>query len=184
MIIWQSKAIYKSIRNLYRVADVSQGMDGWSQTSIIPTRCCGHAGSAGSRQRAVQSDQNTPGISASAASVHPRLQFSGPHMLEFRHFKNKSCLAQSNQYSIQGRLLRADLIQYWKLFHGKCSVNASDMFTSAPRPGTRGHRFKIGHTRSQTDVRCRSFSVRSVDRWNELPDHVVAEPSIDVFKVL
>ena len=104
---------------------------------------------------------------------------SGLGSLDYR-----SRLKVLNQYSIQGRLLRADLIQYWKLFHGKCSIHASDMFTSAPRSGTRGHRFKIGHTRSQTDVRCRSFSVRSVDRWNDLPDHVVAEPNIDVFKVL
>ena len=89
-----------------------------------------------------------------------------------------------NQYSVKGRLLRADLMQCWKVFHGKCSIDASDLFIPAPRSGMRGHRFKIGHTRVQTDARSRSFSVRSVDSWNTLPDHVVAEPNIARFKVL
>ena len=89
-----------------------------------------------------------------------------------------------NQYSIQGRLLRADLIQYWKVFHAKCSIEASDLFPAAPQSSTRGHRFKIGHTRAETDIRLRSFSMRSVNRWNALPDRVVAEPNIGTFKVL
>ena len=27
-----------------------------------------------------------------------------------------------NQYSVQGRLLRGDMIQFWKMFHSKCSI--------------------------------------------------------------
>ena len=51
-------------------------------------------------------------------------------------------------------------------------------------PPLRGHGFKMGHTRYLTDARCSSFSARSVDRWNDLQDHVVAESNIDVSKVL
>ena len=48
-----------------------------------------------------------------------------------------------NQYSVLGRLLRADLIYYWTVFNGKCAVAPSDLFTQAEYRGTRGHRFKI-----------------------------------------
>ena len=87
-------------------------------------------------------------------------------------------------YSVQGRLLRADMIQCWKMFQGKCAVAPSDLFSLAPQSGTRGHRFKVCHVRPNTDVRQRSFSMRCVRRWNSLPDQVVAETDFKTFKVL
>ena len=89
-----------------------------------------------------------------------------------------------NLFSVQGRLLRADMIQCWKMFHGKCAVNAADLFTLAPQAGTRGHRFKVCHSRPHTDVRQRSFSVRCVGFWNSLPEQVVSETDFRTFKVL
>ena len=35
----------------------------------------------------------------------------------------------------------------------------------APHSGTRGHPFRVGHARVQTDVRRRAFTVRSVKQW-------------------
>ena len=96
----------------------------------------------------------------------------------------QSRLSSLNLYSTQGRLLRADMIQYWKVFHGKCAVSPTDLFTLPPQLGMRGHCFKIFHPRSQTDVRRRSFSVRGVRLWNSLPEHVVTEPNYKTFKVL
>ena len=37
-----------------------------------------------------------------------------------------------NMYSVQHRLLRADMIQCWKMFHGKCAVAPTDLFSLAP----------------------------------------------------
>ena len=34
--------------------------------------------------------------------------------------------------SVQGRLLRADLIQYWKIFHDLSCIKPADMFTKPP----------------------------------------------------
>ena len=96
----------------------------------------------------------------------------------------RSRLSSLNLFSVQGRLLRADMIKCWKMFHGKCAVNPTDIFTLAPQSGTRGHRFKLCHPRSHTDVRQRSFSVRCVGTWNTLPDHVVAETDFKTFKAL
>ena len=89
-----------------------------------------------------------------------------------------------NLYSVQGRLLRADMIQCWKMFQGKCAVTPTELFTLAPESGTRGHRFKVCHPRPHTDVRQRSFSVRCVRLWNSLPGHVVTETDFHTFKAL
>ena len=89
-----------------------------------------------------------------------------------------------NLYSVQGRLIRADLIQYWKVFHGKSHILAEDLFQLAPRCGTRGHCFKIFMPTAQTDVRKRFFNVRCIPIWNSLPQHVVTAPTLPRFKKL
>ena len=96
----------------------------------------------------------------------------------------QSRLRALNLYSAQGRLVRADMVQCWKVFHGKCAVTPSDLFVLAPQSGTRGHRYKVCHPRPQTDTRQRSFSVRCVGLWNSLPDQLVAETNYKTFKVL
>ena len=86
------------------------------------------------------------------------------------------------QYSVRGRLLRADMIYYWKVFHGKCALAPGDLFKQAEYQGTRGHRFKIELPRTRTDVRKRSFAVRGIATWNQLPDNVVATRDLSSFK--
>ena len=54
-------------------------------------------------------------------------------------------LKDLNLFSIPGRLLRADVIKYWKIFHRKCGMCPEDKFVSARSGITRGHRFKISH---------------------------------------
>lgn len=85
-------------------------------------------------------------------------------------------------YSVQGRLLRADLIKYWKIFHGECGILPEDVFTKPPPVATRGHRYKIAHVFSSTKARKRFFSVRCVAQWNSLPDSIVALNSVGAFK--
>ena len=53
-----------------------------------------------------------------------------------------------------------------------------------PQSATRGHRYKIAHVRTQTDVRRRAFAVRCIEAWNALPDHVVTETDFKTFKRL
>ena len=93
-----------------------------------------------------------------------------------------SRLRSLNMYSVSGRLLRADMIYCWKLFNGQCCVPPSALFSPAPQGGTRGHPFKVGHVRVQTDVRRRYFSVRCIDQWNGLPRNVVMEQDYKTFK--
>jgi len=91
-------------------------------------------------------------------------------------------LAALDLYSVGGRLLRADIIKYWKIFHGKSGIIPSDLFTMAPAVGTRGHRFKVAHVRCHVECRKRFFALRCVDLWNSLPDQVVALDTVESFK--
>lgn len=93
-------------------------------------------------------------------------------------------LRNLNLFSVSGRLLRADMLYCWKIFHGKCAVSPADLFVVSPCGGTRGHRFKVNHVRAQTDVRKRSFAVRCIKHWNRLPDSVVGEQNLSTFKRL
>ena len=89
-----------------------------------------------------------------------------------------------NLYSVQGRLIRADLIQYWKIFNEKSHIVPTDLFQLAPQTGTRGHCFKIFLPTIHTDVRKRFFNVRCISTWNSLPQHVVTARSVSCFKKL
>ena len=91
-------------------------------------------------------------------------------------------LKDLNLYSVQGRLLRADLIKCWKIFHGQSSIAPSVLFTLSSVTSTRGHRFKIAKPHVSVECRRRFFSVRCIDVWNSLPDYVVGADSVDIFK--
>ena len=93
-------------------------------------------------------------------------------------------LRQLDLFSVQGRLLRADLIQYWKIFHEKSSICPDSLFTLSTSTGTRGHKLKIQVPRSSTEIRRRSFSHRQIAMWNSLPEHVVAASDLSTFKRL
>ena len=91
-------------------------------------------------------------------------------------------LAALNLYSVRGRLLRADMIKCFKIFHGLSPISPTDVFVLDGRPGTRGHRFKIFHQRVFTDARSRFFSNRCANTWNGLPSAVVTAASVAAFK--
>ena len=91
-------------------------------------------------------------------------------------------LRQLNLFSVQGRLVRADLIKYWKIFHGHSPIVPSDFFTMSPATNTRGHRFKLLKPHASLECRRRFFCVRGIDAWNSLPEEVVCATTIESFK--
>ena len=91
-------------------------------------------------------------------------------------------LRELKLFSVHGWLLRADLIEYWKIFNGKSTIIPVEMFTQPLHLGTRGHRFKVHVQRANCDVRQRSFSSCWVTVWNSLPDDVVMAPDLKSFK--
>ena len=85
-------------------------------------------------------------------------------------------------YSVQGRLMRADLLLYWKIFHSKSCISKGDLFLVSPQTLTRGHCFKIHCPHCRTEIRQWFFSVRVIDVWKSLPDYVVNASCIGPFK--
>ena len=85
-------------------------------------------------------------------------------------------------FSVCGRLLRADLIKVFKIFHSGVDLGLRSMFEMQSHESTRGHRFKLSVPRCRGELRRRFFSVRVVTTWNSLPPHVVEAESVDSFK--
>ena len=85
-------------------------------------------------------------------------------------------------FSVRGRLLRCDLLKVWKCFSGVLCFEPSALFELAPQMGTRGHSLKLVVPRAGLDCRRRFFSVRVVELWNSLPQHVVCATTVGSFK--
>ena len=65
-------------------------------------------------------------------------QIDGMHDLSYA-----DRLRSLNLYSVQGRLVRADLLQCWKMFHGKSCISPNELFDRPPHDRTRGHCYVI-----------------------------------------
>ena len=90
-------------------------------------------------------------------------------------------LAKLDLFSVRGRLLRNDLKMVWKILHGLYPA-LGGLFQLNTSGITRGHSLKLYVPDRSGDVRSRFFSVRVLEVWNKLPEHVVSSSSIDVFK--
>ena len=99
------------------------------------------------------------------------------------HLDYSQRLKALDLYSVQGRLLRHDMVKYWQIFHGSCAILPDDMFASTPLGTTRGHRYKVAHVRAEIEIRKRFFSVRGILLWNSLPQHVVTANTESAFKL-
>ena len=81
------------------------------------------------------------------------------------------------------RRTRGDMIEVYKLLHGKYDSDVSNIVKlhkdSDTREETRGHRLKLFIERACTNVRKESFSLRVTRLWNDLPEVVVTAPSVN-----
>ena len=85
-------------------------------------------------------------------------------------------------FSVYGRLLRADLIDCWKIKHGTAPFVPTRLFHQAPAVGTRGHAYKLAHSHCMLECQRRFFSMRVVGVWNSLPSSIVELNNLGPFK--
>jgi hypothetical protein len=86
-------------------------------------------------------------------------------------------------FSIRGRLLRTDLIKYWRILC--CDTEGFDLsilFQRSLDGRTRGHRHKLLLPLCSVDIAKRFFNVRCIKIWNELPADVVESSGVSAFK--
>ena len=84
-----------------------------------------------------------------------------------------------NLYSLDIRRLRGDLILTFRLF---AENQVGNFFTLVGESSLRGYDKKILKTHCRTSVRLRSFAVRVIQPWNDLPQDIVSAASLASFK--
>ena len=74
------------------------------------------------------------------------------------------------------------MIQVFKIIKDIDDIPIDDFFQISEST-TRGHSHKIFKPRSQKSIRQNSFSVRTVEDWNSLPEEVVSVKTVLQFKI-
>ena len=90
-------------------------------------------------------------------------------------------LRRLDLFSVQGRLLRADMILTWKIFAGVCAIHPSQVFV-LDGGSRRGHSKKLYLPRTNLEVRKRFFTVRVIRPWNSLSEETVSSLTLPMFK--
>ena len=81
----------------------------------------------------------------------------------------KERLKELGMYSVEGRFLRGDMIQVFKIFKSVDAIETNKFFTEDHERETKGHNMKIRKRTCNLDIRKHSFSNRVVNFWNGLP---------------
>ena len=87
-----------------------------------------------------------------------------------------------NLYTLKYRRLRGDMIEVFKFMNRIYDTEVTEMFELSNITYTRGNCFKLKKDRVHYNMRKYFFTNRVIALWNNLPDYVVAAPSIDTFK--
>ena len=85
--------------------------------------------------------------------------------------------------TLEHRRLRGDMIEVYKYLHGYYDVRMPGMKLADGRVAAlRGHSLKLEKARHHLNIRGNFFGHRVVANWNDLPENVIAAPSINAFK--
>ncbi len=99
-------------------------------------------------------------------------------------FSYEDRLRRLNLFTIEMRLLRADLILAYNLVKGRLNVPVDEIFEAPAERNLQRHHFQLRHRRFRLARRKAAFSVRLPKHWNKLPLEVVTAPSVEAFKRL
>jgi len=92
-------------------------------------------------------------------------------------------LVYLNVFSMEGRLIRGDLIEMFKLFNGSTRLNPWDYFESiSDSLERRRHPWAIFKPHVNTTQRRNCFMVKTISAWNSLPRCVLYARNLDQFK--
>lgn len=82
------------------------------------------------------------------------------------------------------RRFRGDIIQVWKLIHGKEDLDYKHFFEKSNYTDhfIRGHSQHLKTKTSKRDIRRHFFSVRVIAPWNKLTEDIVNAPSLNTLK--
>lgn len=81
------------------------------------------------------------------------------------------------------RRFRGDMLEVFKIYNGMEGLAFQDLFVKHNNIiNTRGHDMRLNLPHTRLDIRRKYFSIRVIQAWNQLPAHVVHQPTINSFK--
>ena len=97
-------------------------------------------------------------------------------------------LKELGMMSLFERRKRGDMIQVWKILHNHDDVDETIWFTRKRSDGVRTRLadcpFNLDLNTYNREIRQNFFSVRTVNEWNSLPDHIKEAKTLLAFKSL
>ena len=102
-----------------------------------------------------------------------------PHL---RHLEYPERLEALGLETLVYRRQRAEVLQIYKIMKGIEHLDVHKFFQLVNNSRTRGHSMKVKKPRFKYMLRQNSFSVRSCNNWNSLPDSAVTASSVNQFK--
>ena len=101
-------------------------------------------------------------------------------ILAYEHYGYEDRLALCQLSTLDGRRLRGDLIQAFKLLKGLDQITYNNFFVLDGNKSTRGHTLKVAKPRARLDIRLNSFSHRVINCWNNRPVEIVECRSLNI----
>lgn len=104
-------------------------------------------------------------------------------VLGLRDYSYPERLRRLRMTTLAFRRHRGDMIETWKILHGKYNRAASQgILRRGTNMRTRGHKLRLEKGHCNRDTRLYSFSNRMVTTWNNLPASVVEAPTLGTFE--
>ena len=105
--------------------------------------------------------------------------------LEGKSYEDR--LQECGLTSLEDRRQRGDMIEVWKILHGQEDVDPRSLFTfagdnSVQKTRSSSFHLNVVKPRFKSDLRKNFFSVRTCDKWNDLPNSIRESSSLNNFK--
>ena len=100
---------------------------------------------------------------------------------QIKHLSYEERIKSLDLFTLSERSTRGDMISMYKIMYGIYDIEPTHFFK--PNASiTRGHKFKLYPTKSNTDIRRNFFTQRSIVPWNNIPEYVILSKTVSNFK--
>ena len=100
----------------------------------------------------------------------------------FRDLPYSERLRKINATTLEERRVYLDLLQSWKIIHGKSVLKLDDLFNASARPSRMGHKLQLSIPQYRKEWEKTLFHCRVIQPWNELPHWVAESTDVKSFK--
>jgi len=108
---------------------------------------------------------------------------TGAEVSWYRSVLGPKCLgSEVSGYPLEGRRIRADLIEVFKMINGQTNVKFKVFFEFDTNYRTRGHARKLKKNRFNRDLRQHFVTEQVINVWNKLDNQTVLASSLNNFK--